>query len=376
MGERMREELERMGLQVQWQQVEDGRPNVVGLWEGEGGGPSLMFNGHMDTSYSGQEPWLAGIPGFQPQGFVRDGRIYGLGISNMKGALACYVEAVRALQDAGVRLRGDVLVAAVCGEIEKTQWHPEFMGREYRGYAAGSRFLAAHGGIADMCLLGEPTEQKVVLGHYGAIWLRLSTKGPFVHTAFSEGRLEENSIVRMQDVLAAVREWIPGWEERTGYGGRRGVVGIGAVKGGFAWRASRTPHRTDLFLDVRVPPTLPMARARAELQDFVRELRERFPDHGIEWEIYVSAPGSEISDDHPLVGAIDEGHAAVFGSPPERDTVRWFSDASALTRYGIESVNYGASSGLPDPVLGENLDVEGLVRIAKVYALVAARICG
>ena len=57
MGERVRAELEDMGLQVQWQEVEDGRPNVVGLWETKsGGGKSLMFNGHMDTSYSGQEP--------------------------------------------------------------------------------------------------------------------------------------------------------------------------------------------------------------------------------------------------------------------------------------------------------------------------------
>ena len=59
------------------------------------------------------------------------------------------------------------------------------------------------------------------------------------------------------------------------YRGLRGIVGIGAIDGGFAWRASRTPHRTDLFLDVRVPPTLPMARARAEVLDFVRSLRER-----------------------------------------------------------------------------------------------------
>jgi acetylornithine deacetylase/succinyl-diaminopimelate desuccinylase-like protein len=375
MGERMRDELQGMGLQVQWQEVEDGRPNVVGLWEGVRGRPSLMFNGHMDTSYSGREPWLAGIPGFQPQGFVQDGRIYGLGISNMKGALACYVEAVRALQDAGVRLRGDVLIAAVSGEIEKTQWHPDFVGREYRGYAAGSRYLASHGGVADMCLLGEPTEQKVVLGHYGALWLRLSTTGPFIHTAFFDGRMEENSIVRMQDVLRAVREWIPRWEEHTAYGGHRGIVGIGAINGGFAWRASRTPHRTDLFLDVRVPPTLPMADARAELRGFIRELRERFPDHGIGWEIYVSAPGSEIAESHPLVAAIDEGHEVVFGARPERDVVRWFSDASALTRYGIESVNYGTSSGLPDSALGENLDIEGLVRTAQVYALVAARVC-
>ena len=101
-----------------------------------------MFNGHLDTSYSGLEPWLAGIAGFQPVGFEHDGRIYGLGISNMKGALACYVEAVRALLDAGVRLEGDVLVAAVAGEIEKTQ-QGDAQGAEYRGYAAGSRYLVA-----------------------------------------------------------------------------------------------------------------------------------------------------------------------------------------------------------------------------------------
>jgi len=116
----MHDVLSELGLQVQWQQIEDGRANVLGTWAGSGEGPTLMFNGHLDTSYSGREPLLQDIPGFQPAGFERDGRIYGLGISNMKGALAAYVEAIRALQDAGASLRGDVLVAAVAGEIEKT----------------------------------------------------------------------------------------------------------------------------------------------------------------------------------------------------------------------------------------------------------------
>src|SRR5437868_10726578 len=121
MARLMVELYEERGLQTQWQQVEDGRANALATWRGAGGGRSLMFNGHMDTSYSGREPWLRDVPGFQPQAFVEDGRLYGLGISNMKGALACYVEAVRALQAAGVRLRGDLLIAAVCGELEKTQ---------------------------------------------------------------------------------------------------------------------------------------------------------------------------------------------------------------------------------------------------------------
>jgi acetylornithine deacetylase len=373
MAEHVRGIFESMGLKVLWQEVEDGRPNVVGTLEGAGGGKSLMFNGHMDTSYSGQEPWYRGIAGFQPSGFVRDGRVWGLGISNMKGALACYVEAVRALQDAGVRLKGDVLIATVSGEIEKTQWG-EYRGREYRGYSAGSRYLAAHGAIADMCILGEPTGRGIVLGHYGSIWLRVSTAGPFTHQAYMQGRLAENSIVKMRDVLDAVLEWIPEWQEKTAYGGEPGLVGLGALDAGFPWRVSRTPIRTDLFLDVRVPPTLPMTEATAELKAFCRGLRERFPEHGVDYEIYLSAPGSEIAEDHPLVQAIDACHTEVAGTPPGRSTVRWFSDASSLVRYGIESVNYGTSTGQHGDD-GENLDIAGLVEVTKVYALTAARIC-
>ncbi len=366
-----------MGLQVQWQQVEDGRANVLGTRPGTGGGPSLMFNGHLDTSYSGKEAWLAHVPGFQPRAFVEDGRLYGLGISNMKGALACYVEAVRALDDAGVQLKGDVLIAAVSGEIEKSQW-ADAQGAEFRGYAAGTRHLVTHGGVADMCILGEPTESKVVLGHFGSLWLRISTQGDFVHTAFTEGKRDRNSILRMREVLEAVLEWIPSWEEdpSNSYRGTRAVVNVSGIEGGFGWRASRTPHRTDLFLDVRVPPTKEMAAARGEVLDVVRVLQERFPGHGIEGEVYVTAPGAEIAEDHPLIGALDEAHAEVFGSPPERDVTRWFSDASALTRYGVPTVNYGTSTGLLDTVKGENLEIDGLVKTAEVYARAAMKVCG
>jgi acetylornithine deacetylase len=368
-AEVIRDVLDGMGLQTQWQQVEEGRANVLGTWAGAGDGPTLMFNGHLDTSYSGREPWLQGIPGFQPQGFERDGRIYGLGISNMKGAVACYVEAVRALQDAGVLLRGDVLIAAVAGEIEKTQ-QGDAQGAEYRGYAAGSRYLVTHGGVADMCILGEPTENKLVLAHFGSLWLRLSTHGPFVHTAFSEGRREENSILRMRPVLDAVLEWLPRWEEEMSYGDVRGVANVGSIEGGFGWRASRTPHRTDLYLDLRVPPDVPMADARRKALEFSRSL------DGAEAEVYVTAPGAEIDGGHPVVGALAEAHEEVFGTPAERDVTRWFSDASVLTRYGIATVNYGTSSGLPDAELGENLSIDGLVQTAEVYARAAMKICG
>ncbi len=377
MAELMVELYEGLGLHVQWQQVEDNRANALGTWSGSGGGKTLMFNGHMDTSYSGREEWLRGVPGFQPQHFVDDGRLYGLGISNMKGALACYLEAVRSLQEAGVRLQGDVMLAAVCGEIEKTQYG-EAVGGQYRGYAAGSRYLVSHGGVADMCLLGEPTEGKVVLGHYGALWLRLRVQGNFIHTAFSEGKRDQNAILRMHEVLTAVREWIPTWENdpANAYRGAKAIVNVGAIQGGFGWRVSRTPHHADLFLDVRVPPTKPMGIARREVLDMVRGVAEQFPGYGIEGEVYVTAPGAEIEEEHELVAAIDAAHAEVFGTSPERDVTRWFSDASVLTRYGIPTVNYGTSTGLMDVEKGENLEIDGLVRMAETYARVAMRVCG
>ena len=377
MAELMVELYRAADLRVQWQQVEDGRANAIGTWLGAGGGKTLMFNGHMDTSYSGREEWLRDVPGFQPQHFVDNGRLYGLGISNMKGALACYLEAVRSLQDAGVSLQGDVMIAAVAGEIEKTQYG-DAQGAQYRGYAAGTRYLVSHGGVADMCLLGEPTEGKVVLGHYGSLWLRIRAHGNFIHTAFSEGKRDQNAILRLHEVLSVVQAWIPEWENdpANGYRGAKAIVNVGAIEGGFGWRVSRTPHHADLFLDVRVPPTKAMGVARREVLDMVRGLAERFPSYGIEGEVYVTAPGAEIDEGHELVAAIDASHEEVFGAVPARDVTRWFSDASALTRYGIPTVNYGTSTGLMDVEKGENLEIDGLVRTAETYARVAMRICG
>ncbi len=88
MAEYMQTALRQLGLNVTWQEVEEGRANVVARWLGAGGGKNLMFNGHMDTSNTGREEFLIGI-GYKPSAVVKNGFIYGLGIYNMKGALVC-----------------------------------------------------------------------------------------------------------------------------------------------------------------------------------------------------------------------------------------------------------------------------------------------
>lgn len=373
MAEYMRASLSGLGLNVAWQEVEYARANVVARWEGTGVGPNLMFNGHMDTSNTGSENFLTGI-GYKPNAVVRDGFIYGLGIYNMKGALCCYTQAVKALQRGGVRLVGDVIIGAVVGEIEKSQWG-EYTGRQYRGYGAGTHYLVNHGVLPDMCILGEPTDMKLVLEHAGSMWARISTKGIYVHTAFAEGRERQNALHRMHEVMDEVLEWTAEWCEKTAFGGHKGAVNLGSLRAGDPWRASRTPPSADLFLDVRVPPHMAMTDARNDVKKLVAALRKRYPDYGIDFETYVSVPGASISEDHALVRAIDHNHARVTSKPPQRDTVLWCSDASVMSRYGVPTVNYGPSSG-PRDAEGEKVAIKTLVEITKVYALTAAEICG
>jgi acetylornithine deacetylase len=373
MAQYMQNALQELGLHVTWQEVEEGRANVVGRWVGSGGGKNLMFNGHMDTSNTGCEDFLTGL-GYKPNAVVKNGFLYGLGIYNMKGALVCYTHAVKALQRAGVRLKGDVIIAAVAGEIEKTQWG-EFKGKEYRGYGFGTHYLVNHGILPDMCILGEPTDMHVVLEHFGSMWVRISCTGIYVHTAFCEGREEMNSIRRMHSLMDPILKWIASWETKAAHGGKKAIVNLGGIRGGHAWRASRTPEKTDLFLDVRVPPTIPMNEARREIQRLFLELEKQHPDFGLEFETYVSVPGARIDESHEMIRAIDANHERILGKPPEREVVTWCSDASVLSRYGVDTVNYGPSSG-PRDKEGEKVKIQTLVDITKIYALTAAELCG
>jgi acetylornithine deacetylase/succinyl-diaminopimelate desuccinylase-like protein len=118
-----------------------------------------------------------------------------------------------------------------------------------------------------------------------------------------------------------------------------------------------------------------MNDARRDIQQVFVEFERKHPDWGLEFETYVSVPGARISEDHELVKAIDANHERIMGQRPEREVVTWCSDASVLTRFGVETVNYGPSSG-PRDKQGEKVAIKTLVDITKVYALTAAQLCG
>lgn len=366
--------LKELGLKVIMQEVEPGRKNVLGMLDGDDPeGATIMFNGHLDTSFAASEdPEIldAISPVYRkepPWGYVKDNWIYGMGAFNMKSALAAYLAAVRYIQDKGIKLKGRILIAGVVGEIEKTQID-NYTGSQYRGYGYGTSYLVSHGGTADVAVLGEPTGLRLMTAHSGSCWFKIGLRGQLVHTGHAQG--VTNVILLMNRIISEIEKWIPSYQERYKFMGVKPTVNIGAVEGGWPWRASRTPLFCNLYLDVRFPPPYHFLDIREEVAKLLEKIRL---DYGInaELELYVTDPWSLVEDDEYICKSIEEAHYQVFGKEVERVYFSWSSDANILTRYGIKAVNYGPAGG-PGKETRGTMFIPNLVSCAKVYALVAS----
>ncbi len=372
-GELYATKLREVGMKVTTQEVEQGRSNVIGFLAGtDSDGATLMFNGHLDTSFAASEsPEIlkAISPVYRtepPWGYVKEDWLYGMGAFNMKSALAAYVAAVRTLQDNGFRPIGNVMIAGVVGEIEKTQVG-SYRGAQYRGYGYGTSYLVAHGGTADFAVLGEPTGLRLMTAHSGSCWFRIGLKGTLVHSGHSTGVV--NVIQQMSRVIEEVERWIPDYQAGHTYMGSKPTVNFGSIEGGWPWRASRTPKFCDLYLDVRFPPPYHPLDVRMELAQVLEKVEKK---HGIkaELELYLTDPWSRVSQDEYVCSSIARAHQKVFGKKVENVYFSWSSDANILTRHGVVSVNYGPSGG-PGKETRGTMYIPNLVECTKVYSIVA-----
>lgn len=379
MARALHEVLQGANFRSTLQPIGDERYNAIGLFEGQGGGKSLMFNGHLDTSF-GPEQAHRGL-GYRCEGTVVDDEwIYGMGTFNMKSALATYIVATESIQAAGIKLGGDVVVAGVAGEIEKAPVN-EFDGRQYQGYGPGTKYAITHGAIADYCILGEPTNMMVIPRHCGTTWLKITVPGMLIHTAWSEH--EKNAISNSNVVLKALNDWIPEYMRRNEFGGTQPKVNIAAIEGGWPWRGARTPDNCSIYMDVRTPPdVLPMEVLR-EVRGMIRELAK---EHAFLEEatvdVYVSAPGTSIPDDHELVKTIVQAHTEQLGQAPDFGNEIWYSDAAHMNRYGIPTVNYGSAGRIRSggggfsTLQGEAVHIGDMLDIIKVYIQCILSVCG
>ena len=373
-------------LETRLQNIYDERYNVVGRLSGKGGGPTLLFSGHLDTSVRGDEDYLTGI-GWKNKAVVDGDWVYGNGAFNMKNGFASFVTAVAALQSCGVELPGDIILAGTAGEIEMAPVD-EFEGREYDGYGTGMWHLVSHGVAADAHVLPEPTGLNVHVGMFGTVWTKITTYGAFAHTAWSGS--QPSAIKRMQPVLQAVEAWAAGYRERNTFMGVQPAVNVAAIRGGLPWRAARTPNICRSYVDVRVPPNVFPIDVQLELRELAASIAKR-EGYQVDVEFYMSRPGTLLSPSHPIVRSVAEAHQSLTGGDPHVSFAPPFcTDAIDSNRFGIPTVVYGAggrarssknSNGSADMSTdarafdGEYVSVSDVATAARVFALTALEIC-
>ncbi len=374
------ERMKRSGMATDLPLVDVDRPNAVGLLRGRGDGLNLLFTGHMDTSYSGDEEHLHG-DGFRPKGVVKDGWVWGLGANNMKSGLASALVAIEAIAKSGLELAGDISFGGVVGEIEKTAIE-EFQGIEYSGYGIGTRHLVTHGTTADFALLAEPTGLRIASANMGVIWLRVTVGGTIQHSAWANRPGTINAIAVMHELQSDLAQWAKDYEAKHEFMGERPNVTVAAIRGGAPWRLSRNPHECSLYLDIRTVPGQSVDSVKRDLRQTLRAFAQR---KGIEepaLHVYVSDPPMAVDETLPIVTALGDAQRAVTGSLPPSIIRRPGADAVHLTNYGVPCIAFGPGGrlhpdtrGAPMHSFGEHVLIEDCVVAARIYLALALDLC-
>jgi acetylornithine deacetylase/succinyl-diaminopimelate desuccinylase-like protein len=374
------ERMHKAGLDTDLPLVDEGRPNAVGHWRGRGDGLNLLFTGHMDTSYSGEEEHLAG-DGFKPKAILRDGWVLGLGANNMKSGLASALVAIEAIVKAGCRLAGDISFGAVVGEIEKTAIE-EFQGVDYSGYGIGTRHLVTHGVTADFALLAEPTGLRIAVANMGCIWLRISVEGTVAHSALANRPNVVNAIAVMHELQNDIAQWARDYEAVHHFMGEHANVTIAAIRGGAPWRLSRNPHACSLYLDIRTVPGQSVDSVKRELRRVLHAFAERTGTAEPHLHVYVSDPPVTLDEQLPIVTALSTAQAEVSGDRPAVIIRRPGADSVHLTAYGVPCVAFGPGGRMhPDAkgtsmhAFGEHVLLEDCITAARIYLALALDLC-
>lgn len=361
-------ELHSLGLEVEIQEVADGRINAIGTLRGTGGGKRVMLNGHIDTN-----PLTLGWT-VDPWGGVRNDKfVFGLGSSNMKGGAAAYLCAVRELVRRGIRLQGDLTIAYVCGELQG---------------GVGTLKMIEKGVTADYFVVGEPTDLAAVTIHAGTYDFEIELTGETRHMSKREeagdaAAAAATLALRINDLS------FPGAANAEHESVIRCHVGT--------IRAALTPK----FDDSRRVQVADFARltgscryAPSQTQEQVAEILRDLADEVCSERGKVTAvvrqylrPGVKpmlpfaVERSSALVQSMNRNHQALAGRAQPTGAIRppcfFNSDACHLQNFGgiregIVCGPGGRYNTMPD----ERVDIDDYLLAVKLYASVVTDLCG
>lgn len=350
------------GFAAKKEQVEGKRNNIYIYVDGTGDGRNLLLNGHIDTVPSFEMT----IDPFDP--VIKDGSLYGRGTNDMKGGVACMLMALLVLKRAGVRLKGDVMFTAVCGEEEESDGTEIFALNEKRHF--------------DGAIVGEPSGYMYSLGNRGLEWIEIKFMGKTMHGG--QAHLGINAIAKASKFIERVATDLePKIKSRVDEYIGPGVMNYGKIFGGDM--PSTVAGECTLQLDRRYLPGETPESVVQEYQDIIDALHEEDPDFNATISLM---PNGQMKMLHHAPAAADPEaeinkcverviceYLNVDAAPLNR--CRGWTDAGILSTYmNIPTAIFGPGQLENSHTKDEHVAVEMLHNFVTFYANIAVDFCG
>ncbi len=355
-AELVADQMRYFGWSPQIDVVAPGRPNVIAVVDGDRPGPTLMFEGHTDVVTEGDHStWSVDPFG----GEISAGRLWGRGAADMKGGLAAMLFAADAVQRHG-SFSGRLVLGALVDEEGMMIGAKDFV---TRGHAEG----------VDAVICCEPEGGEICHVAKGALRLRLDFHGKMAHGAMPfEGRNPNRAAAAAIAALGVLER-----EVQTTHGAHPhlGEVWITptVLRAGEPAQMNVMPAMASAWIDVRSVPATPH---NTLMVDISRVVADAAAEHGVTVKLSVidDRPSVATPDDHRLVRAVWDAHAAVTGDEPRLGGVPGSTDGTVLTsRTGMASVVYGPGGKWIAHQADEFVEIDDLVTHARVYAGAAIR---
>lgn len=327
------------------------RPNAVGEVS-FGPGPRVVLTGHLDTKPVSQG-WSVSEPF---SGELLDGRVYGHGIMDMKAALACQIVAIEAVRSAGVPVGGTAAFAGVA---------------DHMGDQLGSiGYFDAY--AADLCVLGELTDNEICLGHRGRYYFDVTTRGRSAHSCHKHHAINAN-VLAAQAVLALdasdLRPPLP--DEVVELFGAETFIVPGRMYGGLPpGGPSMIPDTAVVRVDTRPQPDVTVEQVRAEIDRCLAVARQR--DERLKADVTLAdvKEGYLVGQDAPVVEHLRRAVRTLRGTEPPLTVAGWLGDTASFGAK-VPTVIFGPG-GEPVYCADENLSVDDIVEATQTYALFLA----
>lgn len=339
--------LEERGFEIHRVEEVAGRPSIIGIARGSGGGRSLMFNGHIDTVS------MASYDGDALDPAIRDGKLFGRGSFDMKGGVAAMMVAAARAKEKGTR--GDILVACVADE-EYASFGTEQVARRF---------------TADAAIVTEPSHLELTVAHKGFVWFEVTVNGRAAHGSRPE--LGIDAIVKAGKFLVALEEY----GKALAAGRRHAILGTGSVHASLiagGEEVSSYPAECRVTLERRTIPGETLETVAAELQALVDRIAAADGDFRATIKPGLGRPPFEVAETEPIVATLDAVAAQHLGTTPKRRGEPFWTDCAILQGAGIPCVMFGADGGGAHAAT-EWTTVESVNRLTDILADTAHRFC-